>query len=202
VAYRFTVTNTGNVDLVNIVVKDPKPGITISGDPISLKQEGSNSATFVVNYVLTAADIDAGLVENQAEVTALSANGLTVKDLSDDNSTLEDNPTILPLNACKITIHNAFSPDGDGKNEIFKIDGIECYVNAYVQIYDRWGVLVYDAYNYDNNAVAFRGISEGRATLNKQKGLPDGTYFYVITYTTYLNEPVSKTGYLYMSGKN
>ncbi|QOG00650.1 gliding motility-associated C-terminal domain-containing protein [Flavobacterium sp. MDT1-60] len=202
VTYRFAVTNSGNVDLVNIVVKDPKPGITISEVPISLKQEESNTNAFVGNYVLTAADIDAGLVENQAEVTALSANGLTVKDLSDDNSISEDNPTILPLNACKVTIHNAFSPDGDGKNEIFKIDGIECYANAYVQIYDRWGVLVYDAYNYDNNAVAFRGISEGRATINKQKGLPDGTYFYVITYTTYMNEPVSKTGYLYLSGKN
>ena len=202
VTYRFAVTNTGNVDLANIVVKDPKPGITISGDPISLKQDQSNATAFVANYVLTTADIDAGLVENQAEVAALSANGLTVKDLSDDNSISEDNPTVLPLNACKVTIHNAFSPDGDGKNEIFKIDGIECYANAYVQIYDRWGVLVYDAYNYDNNAVAFRGISEGRATINKQKGLPDGTYFYVITYTTYLNEPVSKTGYLYMSGKD
>ncbi|MNQ28745.1 hypothetical protein D3C85_420400 [compost metagenome] len=200
--YHFALTNTGNVDLVNIVVKDPKPGITISLDPISLKQEESNATAFVGNYVLTAADIDAGLVENQAEVTALSTNGLTVKDLSDDHSISEDNPTILPLNACKVTIHNAFSPDGDGKNEVFKIDGIECYANAYVQIYDRWGVLVYDAYKYDNNAIAFRGISEGRVTINKQKGLPDGTYFYVITYTTYLNEPVSKTGYLYMSAKN
>ncbi|KQW99576.1 gliding motility-associated C-terminal domain-containing protein [Flavobacterium sp. Root420] len=200
--YRFAITNTGNVDLANIVVKDPKPGVAISGNSISLKQEESNTTAFVGNYVLTAADLDAGLVENQAEVTALSANGLTVKDLSDDNFISEDNPTVLALNACKVTIHNAFSPDGDGQNELFKIDGIECYANAYVQIYDRWGVLVYDAYNYDNNAVAFRGISEGRATINKQKGLSDGTYFYVITYTTYLNEPVSKTGYLYMSGKN
>jgi gliding motility-associated-like protein len=202
VTYHFAVTNTGNVVLVNIVVKDPKPGLTITGGPIILRQGETNTTAFVGTYVLTAADIDAGLVENQAEVTAVSPDGLTAKDLSDDNSNLEDDPTILPLNACKVTIYNAVSPDGDGKNEIFKIDGIECYANAYVQIYDRWGVLVYDAYNYDNNAVAFRGISEGRATVAKQKGLPDGTYFYVITYTTYLNEPVSKTGYLYLSGNN
>jgi gliding motility-associated-like protein len=202
VTYHFAVTNTGNVVLVNIVVKDPKPGITITGGPIVLRQGETNTTAFVGTYVLTAADIDAGLIENQAEVTAISPDGLTAKDLSDDNSNVEDDPTILPLNACKVTIYNAVSPDGDGKNEIFKIDGIECYANAYVQIYDRWGVLVYDAYNYDNNAVAFRGISEGRATINKQKGLPDGTYFYVITYTTYLNEPISKTGYLYLSGNN
>ncbi len=202
VTYNFAVTNTGNVVLVNITVKDPKPGITISGNPIILKQGETNTTAFKGTYVLTAADIEAGLVENQAEVDAVSPDGLTTKDLSDDNSNVEDDPTILPLNTCKVTIYNAVSPDGDGKNEIFKIDGIECYANAYVQIYDRWGVLVYDAYNYDNNAVAFRGISEGRATINKQKGLPDGTYFYVITYTTYLNEPISKTGYLYLSGNN
>ncbi|MDW8850725.1 gliding motility-associated C-terminal domain-containing protein [Flavobacterium sp. MMLR14_040] len=202
VTYNFAVTNTGNVVLVNIVIKDPKSGLTISGGPIILRQGETNTTAFVGTYVLTAADIDAGIVENQATVESATADGLTATDLSDDNSNLEDDPTILPLNACKVTIYNAVSPDGDGKNEIFKIDGIECYANAYVQIYDRWGILVYDAYNYDNNAVAFRGISEGRATVAKQKGLPDGTYFYVITYTTYLNEPVSKTGYLYLSGNN
>jgi hypothetical protein len=84
-------------------------------------------------------------------------------------------------------------------NDIFKIDGIKCYSDAYVEIYDRWGVLVYDAHGYDNESVVFRGISEGRATVKQQDGLPDGTYFYVITYKTYLNEPISLTGYLYIS---
>ncbi len=150
-------------------------------------------------YVLTAADIESGSVENQAEVSAITLGNLKVTDLSDANSILTDNPTILPLNSCKVVVHNAFSPNGDGINDVFKIDGIECYADAYVEIYDRWGVLVYDAHDYDNNAVAFRGISEGRATVTKQKGLPVGTYFYVITFKTYLNEPVSLTGYLYMS---
>ncbi|KRB59177.1 gliding motility-associated C-terminal domain-containing protein [Flavobacterium sp. Root186] len=200
VTYHFAVTNTGNVVLVNIVVKDPKPGIIINGGPIILRQGETNTASFTAAYVLTAADIDVGFVQNQAEVNAVSPDGLKAADLSDDNSNLEDDPTILQFNACKVTIYNAVSPDGDGKNEIFKIDGIKCYSNAYVQIYDRWGVLVYDAYGYDNQSVAFRGISEGRATVNRQKGLPDGTYFYVITYTTYLNEPVSRIGYLYLSG--
>ncbi|SFC75501.1 DUF7507 domain-containing protein [Flavobacterium phragmitis] len=200
VTYHFAVTNTGNVVLVNTVIKDPKPGLSITGDPIILKQGETNTAAFVGTYVLTAADIEAGLVENQAEVTAVSPDGLTASDLSDDNSTAENDPTILSLNACKITIYNAVSPNGDGRNEVFKIDNIKCYTDSYVQIYDRWGVLVYDAYGYDNESVAFRGISEGRATVNKQKRLPDGTYFYVITYKTYLNEPISKTGYLYLSG--
>ncbi|MFH6998490.1 gliding motility-associated C-terminal domain-containing protein [Flavobacterium sp. FlaQc-57] len=199
VTYHFSVTNTGNILLVNVAVKDSKPGITINGGPIILKQGETNTENFVGTYVLTASDIALGQVENQAEVNAVSPDGIAVTDKSDDNSVLEDDPTILPLNSCKVTIYNAVSPNGDGVNDIFKIDGIRCYPDAYVEIYDRWGVLVYDAYNYDNESVAFRGISEGRATVKKQDGLPDGTYFYVITYKTYLNEPISLTGYLYLS---
>lgn len=199
VTYNFAVTNTGNVVLVNIVIKDPKPGITISGGPIILRQGETNTTAFTGTYVLTSADIDAGLVENQAEVDAVSPDGLQATDLSDDNSNLDNDPTILPLNACKVIIYNAISPNGDGINEYFKIQGIECYANSYVEIYDRWGVLVYDAQGYNNNTVKFTGISEGRATVSQNKGLPSGTYFYVITYTTYLNEPISQTGYLYIS---
>ncbi|MFW0739491.1 PKD domain-containing protein [Flavobacterium sp. T12S277] len=199
ITYHFSVTNTGNILLVNVVVKDPKPGITITGGPIILKHGETNSDSFVGTYVLTAADIEAGSVENQAEVNAVSPDGKTATDLSDGNSILGDDPTVLPLNSCKIVVHNAFSPNGDGINEVFKIDGVECYPDVFVEIYDRWGVLVYDAHGYNNTSVAFKGISEGRATLNKQKGLPVGTYFYVITYKTYLNEPISLMGYLYFS---
>ncbi|WP_264538544.1 gliding motility-associated C-terminal domain-containing protein [Flavobacterium sp. N1736] len=200
ITYHFAVTNTGNVPLVNIIIKDPKPGLVIIGDPIILRKDETNADHFVGTYTLTAQDIDKGSVENQAAVQGVDPKQAAVTDTSDDNSIAEDDPTILVLNACKITIYNAVSPNGDGRNEIFKIDNIKCYSNSYVQIYDRWGVLVYDAHNYDNESVAFRGISEGRATINKQKRLPAGTYFYVITYTTYLNEPVTKTGYLYLSG--
>ncbi|MCD0468471.1 gliding motility-associated C-terminal domain-containing protein [Flavobacterium sp. JAS] len=199
VTYHFAITNTGNILLVNIIVKDPKPGIVITGDPIILRADETNTDNFVGTYTLTAEDIAVGSVENQATVQAVDPKERVITDKSDDNSILEDDPTILPLNACKITVYNAVSPNGDGMNDIFKIDGIKCYSDAYVEIYDRWGVLVYDAHGYDNESVVFRGISEGRATVKQQDGLPDGTYFYVITYKTYLNEPISLTGYLYIS---
>lgn len=199
VTYHFSVTNTGNILLVNVIVKDPKPGVAITGGPITLKPGETDTNTFKGAYVLTKDDIAAGSIENQATVDAVSPDGLIATDKSDGNSILGDNPTVLPLNSCTVIVYNAVSPNGDGKNDLFKIDGIECYTNAYVQIYDRWGVLVYDAYGYDNNTVAFKGISEGRVTIAKQKGLPSGTYFYVITYTTFQNEPISKTGYLYLS---
>jgi gliding motility-associated-like protein len=75
------------------------------------------------------------------------------------------------------------SPNNDGYNDFFYIKNIEKYPDNSVEIYNRWGVKVYDKVGYDNNpATSFNGISQGRSTISKSDGLPDGVYFYVITY--------------------
>jgi len=48
-------------------------------------------------YVLTQADIDAGLFSNQAEAAGTTPGGVTVTDLSDDALITEDDPTIVEL---------------------------------------------------------------------------------------------------------
>ena len=101
-----------------------------------------------------------------------------------------------------IEIHNAFTPNGDGLNEYFSIEHIEdfaCYPTNKVEIYNRWGVLVYETKNYDNSSKRFEGISEGRATVAKSQELPTGTYFYIISWTTTDGQTVNKDGYLYLT---
>ncbi|UPT70911.1 MAG: gliding motility-associated C-terminal domain-containing protein [Flavobacterium sp. JAD_PAG50586_2] len=115
---------------------------------------------------------------------------------------VDDCGIVLPCEL--IVIHNAFSPNNDPQqlNEYFSIEHIEdfdCYPTNTVEIYNRWGVLVYEAKNYDNNTVKFTGISEGRATVSKSEELPTGTYFYIIQYTTTDGQTVNKDGYLYLT---
>ncbi|MEN9910166.1 MAG: hypothetical protein RLZZ540_3325, partial [Bacteroidota bacterium] len=105
-----------------------------------------------------------------------------------------------------IFVHNAFTPNGDGVNEVFKIDNIEdtlCYPENSVEIYNRWGILVFETKGYDNVNKAFKGYSEGRVTVDKSSGLPTGTYFYILSYTSVglQNEIIAKKeqGYLYLS---
>jgi gliding motility-associated-like protein len=101
-----------------------------------------------------------------------------------------------------IIIHNAFTPNGDAFNQYFNIENIEdiaCYPTNNVQIYNRWGVLVYETKNYDNNTRRFEGISEGRVTVSKSEELPTGTYFYIIEWTTTTGERIVKDGYLYLT---
>lgn len=65
----------------------------------------------------------------------------------------------------------------DGRNEEFLIERIENYPDNTVEIYNRWGVLVFEVSGYDNDSKVFVGLSEGRVTVNKADALPNGTYF-------------------------
>ncbi len=90
------------------------------------------------------------------------------------------------------------TPDNDGINDFFTIENIESYPNNTVQIYNRWGVVVYEMAGYDNGGNSFRGISNGRVTISTDSELPVGVYFYVIKYVKD-NENLSKAGYLYIN---
>ncbi|MGS4344878.1 gliding motility-associated C-terminal domain-containing protein [Myroides odoratus] len=85
-----------------------------------------------------------------------------------------------------VVIYNLVTPDGDGKNDYFIIDNINKYPNNTVEIYNRWGVKVYETRGYDptgdGSSNVFKGYSEGRVTIDKNKKLPSGTYYYVVTY--------------------
>ena len=98
----------------------------------------------------------------------------------------------------KIVPYNGMSVDGDGKNDYFYIGGIERYPNNVVRIYNRWGVKVFEVEGYDNITRVFRGISNGRVTIEQAEKLPQGTYYYVIEYYDSNNNKESLVGWLYL----
>ncbi|MBT0608351.1 tandem-95 repeat protein [Aequorivita echinoideorum] len=217
VSYVFSVTNTGNVPLYNITIDDQLPGIIISGGPIAELLPGeTDSSTFTAVYTLVQQDIINREVVNQANVFATDPDNNEVSDLSDDptdltNEDLEgdgepDDPTvvILPVvEAGNFEIFNGITPNGDGYNDYFWIQGIHNYPNNNVKIYNRWGVLVYETDGYgrgdDDSENTFRGISEGRVTVQQNKELPTGTYYYILTFPAENPGKSSYNGYLYIN---
>ena len=199
ITYNFVVTNTGNVRLTNVVVNDPLPGIVMTGGPISLAPGEVDSTTFKGIYALKQSDINAKKVSNQAVATGQNPLGVIVNDASDDTDNLGNNPTVLSIEGCVIKIFNAMSPNGDAKNERFYIQGLECYPDNTVEIYNRWGVLVFERENYNNEERAFKGISEGRTTVKQSDGLPVGTYYYILKYKDSDSNAHQEAGYLYLT---
>ena len=85
-----------------------------------------------------------------------------------------------------IVTPNAFSPNGDGENDVFIIKGlVEKYPKFSMEIFNRWGNVVYK-YSHKGNALGtptwWDGKSSGRMTLNNEKVLPTGTYYYIIHF--------------------
>jgi hypothetical protein len=91
ITYTFVVTNTGNVPLTNIDVNDTR--INIVNLPVPDLAVGA-SETVTADYNITDSDILDGNIINQAIASGTDSNGNPVTDLSDDNSTLGDDPTV------------------------------------------------------------------------------------------------------------
>ncbi|WBL42985.1 gliding motility-associated C-terminal domain-containing protein [Algoriphagus halophytocola] len=91
ISYTFTVSNTGNVTLSNIMVTDPM--VTVNGGPISLAPGASDNTTFTATYVLTQDDIDNGYVVNTALAQGTSPTNEVVEDESSDPTPVENPST-------------------------------------------------------------------------------------------------------------
>lgn len=85
------------------------------------------------------------------------------------------------------------TPNGDGINDRLIIEGIENSPNNTLQIFNRYGILVYSKQNYIDE---FDGLSNRKSVITKGSGLASGIYFYIIT----LNDLQKKhQGYLYLT---
>jgi len=67
-------------------------------------------------------------------------------------------------------VPNAFSPNGDGINDTWRIKYLESYPGAIIDVYNRYGQLVFHSIGYDTD---WDGTIKGQP-------LPVGTYYYII----------------------
>ena len=74
------------------------------------------------------------------------------------------------------------TPDGDNLNDLFVISCVQDqrYMDNTLEIYNRWGQLVYRTENYQND---WAGLSQGGVEL------PEGTYFFALEYRQPFSEP-------------
>lgn len=181
--YTITIMNHGPDIAHNVILTDTLPEqleyVSTSGAGASY-----NSATRVFTWSLpqmavgaqqdiriTVKALSSGEVRNTAKV------GTTDEDTDLSNNTSTDIKELLGLR-----IPNIITPNGDGANDKWRIIGLESYPQNEVSIFNRWGNMVYEKQNYDNDWDAH--------------GLNEGTYFYVLKVTDSNGKVQSLKGYI------
>ena len=96
-------------------------------------------------------------------------NGIAIADTATSTIIIVPDPGRNP-----VVIYNAITPNNDGKNDSWIIDGIEEYNDNEVLLFNRWGDQIRYFENYDNSTVVWDGTNK-----NGEK-LPNATYYYIV----------------------
>ncbi|PHR69769.1 MAG: hypothetical protein COA67_10250, partial [Lutibacter sp.] len=108
---------------------------------------------------------------------------------------VNDDCVVLPCSTDDLYISRVVTHNGDIHNDAFKIKGLElCGFTYDVKILNRWGHMVFESGNYQNNWTGYN--SEGGMTIGSSDKLPAGTYYYVVNIVGSGFKPI--TGYIYL----
>lgn len=169
------INDQGSVTSCDFNITVTGPGVSINAGPDktivagqSVNLEGSGATSYSWNPSSTLENASsANPLASPQETTTYTLTG------SRDGCTSTDNVTVFIVDPIKAP--NAFTPNGDGFNDEWLINGIDRFPNAIVEVYSRWGQRVFSSVGYIS---AWNGTRDGTY-------LPEGTYYWVIQ----LNDP-------------
>jgi len=93
--------------------------------------------------------------------------------ITDANGCVKDTLIVL-TQPDDIRLSSGFSPNGDGTNDNYVIPGLDQHPENTFKVFNRWGNIVYNITNYNN---------EWFGQNNNGEPLPDGTYFVIFEST-------------------
>jgi gliding motility-associated-like protein len=174
--YTFTPAagQCGTTAQINIVI-NPLPTLNMGPDiTIAAGSSTSLSVSVTGNIVTYQWTPSTGLSNPNIKNPVASPSSTTVYTLNivDDNQCEASGSIKITVNGTtsKISVPNAFSPNGDGVNDTWVITNLSAFPGATVDVFNRYGQLVFHS---DNNNKAWDGTSNG-------KPLPLATYYYII----------------------
>jgi len=215
--------NNGTYDFLeegSQVVLDIHPSeleIFSEGDDIVLNTESSSLSTIFYQWQISS---DGGaswinVIDNNifsgAQTNTLSMYGLT-KEF--DRHLLQlvvstpgfvcgsdeiSEQTLLQLET--VLIPEGFSPNGDNINDTWHISGIDQYPINHVEVYSRWETKVFETDNYGTNN-EWSGIPNVlNGLILGNSNVPEGTYFYIITFGGEHEGKKPIKGFVYLRNK-
>ena len=119
---------------------------------------------------------------------------------------VNDDCVVLPCSVDDVENEDIFkiskviTPNFDSVNDVFKVEGLEdCGFTFEVRIFNRWGKMVFESLDYQNET-GWNGRNFGGMTLGTKDELPTGTYYYTVNAVGSGAKP--RTSYIYLGNKN
>lgn len=196
-AYAVTVTSkdaAGNVSAQSAaltVTTLAPPDIQAPTSPLNLASNDITSTSFSVSWTASTDNVGVvsyevfrdGISAGTTNTTSMNITGLTsgttysvyvvAKDaagnVSAQSVSMSVATTSTPISST-MKPHNIITPNGDGQNDMWMIEGMVATVKHAVKVYDSTGRVVYESNDYQNN---WDGTNEGKTLIT-------GAYYYTI----------------------
>lgn len=158
--------------------------VVLAGNTVNAINNSANATSYLWNASCTSGSYTTkdlnlpGLDTGKCCITLIASNQGGCRDTTTQ--------CIDVITEATISIPNVFTPNGDARNDLFKISG-NGIKNLNCSIYDRWGLKMYE---WDG----INGYWDGKT----KTGAPavDGSYFYIINYTDFKDVSKTEKGFL------
>ena len=172
----YTLTGTlGTCTTQQTVTVTVAPGVTVDAGPDATilagdvyPMQGSGSAGTFLWTPATGLSATNILNPNASPATTTT---YTLTNTNSQGCFASDNVIITVIPYC-VKPMEAFTPNGDGINDRWLVTNGNCVIDIQAQVFNRYGAKVFESNDYKNN---WDGTYKG-------KPLPDGTYYYIITF--------------------
>ncbi len=173
VTYKITVTNKGANKATGVTVTDRLTTLIDAPKEITVTLGTTTYSTTMRDFVWLVGNLDLNqsatlTFKSRTLATGILNNSATVK--ADQPDPVPNNNTVLAdaatISGDDLLIPNLFTPNGDGINDTFEINGLANFAENELTIVNRWGNEVYRAKGYQNNWTG--------------EGLNEGTYYYLL----------------------
>ncbi|MBL7944698.1 MAG: gliding motility-associated C-terminal domain-containing protein [Flavobacteriales bacterium] len=174
-------------DRISIRVFDSTVPRADAGDDQELCQHQTTTATLDAIAAVSTATGSWTRITGNGTITAPGDANTTVTGLelgenvfvwtldNGECGTTADTVVIVLKDCLKLTIPNAFSPNGDGVNDVYTIENLQYYPENTFTVFNRWGNKVFEATPYTNT---WDGTSQFGSAFGEL--LPESTYYYVL----------------------
>jgi len=128
-------------------------------------------------------------INSVGEVKGVSPGTLSIKYVKSNFCGEDSAKYLVTVLAPDVFIPNLFTPNGDGKNDLFYVRGSSTLYNfVELKIFDSWGSIIFESKGLVNDkSIAWDGKSKGKVQ-------PTGVYIYLIKLLTTTGETIVKKG--------